>query len=356
MGNRFWEKGRDLLIFFLIYTSAFFLIATTLPYTFPFFCGFLLALPIRPLVRTFKNRLHCKPGMASVLSTALVYFFIFSLLFLLGFWTTVEVAAILRNLSALDPSLFAQPILHFWSAVERYAGQIDADFVRQNQEQILSAMKAGLGIATALLTGILRFLTSIPAVLTTLFVMIFSTYFFSRELDKIQQRFLSLFSKNAAANLRKAAGHGISLAGKYLLSYFLLCFLTFLLTLCLFFILGIPYPLVLSLLAGILDVIPVFGPGAVYLSLSIGMLASGKVPAAVALIAGWLLITLVRQILEPKAVSTFIHIHPLWMLASFYFSLVSGNFFIFLYFLFLAITYQILVKSGILPSFFKDPK
>ncbi len=64
----------------------------------------------------------------------------------------------------------------------------------------------------------------------------------------------------------------------------------------------------------------------------------------------WLLITSIRQIIEPKIISSSINIHPLTMLAAIYFALVAGNIWILLYFSVLLLLYQILTQIGLIPT------
>ena len=230
--------------------------------------------------------------------------------------------------------------------------KIDAGFLQKNGPQIWNLTKTGMDLATSLLTGILKFLTSLPAIFTMLMVMIFSTYFFSKDMPGIQSRLMSLFSTGAAGHIKAASRHSLKLAGKYITSYLMIYGITFLETLVLFAILRVPYPLVLSLAAGLSDILPVLGPGAVYIPLSILFLLEGRFFGAAALLCGWLLVCAVRQVIEPKIVSASINIHPLWMLASIYFSLVSGNFWILLYTSLLLVLYQVLRQVGILPPLF----
>ena len=146
------------------------------------------------------------------------------------------------------------------------------------------------------------------------------------------------------------------MGGRYIGSYLLIYFITFLETLIVFSVLGVPYPLVLSIITGIADILPVLGPGTIYIPLGIIYLVQGNYFRAGALIVCWLLITAIRQIIEPKIVSSSINIHPLIVLAGLYFSLVAGNLWILIYVSLLAVCYNFLLRAGILPPFFEDDK
>lgn len=347
------SRLKPIAAFFAVYTVLFYFTAATLKYTFPFLAGFLLALLLQAPVRFLKSRLRFRAGAASAAVTVLLFFLLFALLFLLGFWLVNEITNLLFWFKELAEEDFASkitaPLNELLDKLKASLGKIDAGFLQKNGQQIWNLTKTGMDVATSLLTGVLRFLTSLPAIFTMLMVMIFSTYFFSKDMPGIQGQLMSLFSAGAAGHIRAASRHSLKLAGKYITSYLMIYGITFLETLVVFAALRVPYPLVLSLVAGLSDILPVLGPGVVYVPLCVLFLLEGRVFGAAALLCGWLLVCAVRQVIEPKIVSASINIHPLWMLASLYFSLVSGNFWILIYISLLLVLYQVLKQAGILP-------
>lgn len=354
MIDRFqFNRRKPLILFFIAYTLIFFLFVITLKYTFPFLAGFLLALAVQPLIRLLKKHLHCSPGIASALVTLLVFIVMFGLLYLLGYWLVYEISNLISRISDKNLSAITGPINSMINQTGTYFSKIDADFINKNKDEILNFAKSGASIVTPILNTALSFLTSLPAIFTMFIVMIFSTYYFSKDMTWIKKNIMSLFSNNAAANIRTASHHSASMSGKYVGSYMLIYFITFLETLIVFIALGVPYPLVISIITGIADILPVLGPGTIYIPLSVIYLLSGSYFKAIALFVCWLLITIIRQIIEPKIVSSSINVHPLAMLAAIYFSLISGNFWILIYFSGLFVLYAILTNIEALPTFFE---
>ncbi|MCY1714440.1 sporulation integral membrane protein YtvI [Caproiciproducens galactitolivorans] len=346
---------KPLLYFFIEYTVVFFLFAVTLKYTFPFVAGFLLALSVQPLIRVLKEHLHFKPGVAAAVSTLVVFCVVFGILFLIGYWLISEISHLLNHLTVGVGSVTG-PINRMISTVGEYLSKIDSKYVQQNQEQIMNIAQSGAGVLKTVLGSILAFLTSLPAVITMFIVMILSTYFFSKDMTGIKTHVKSLFSRNAVFNIRSASHHGISLSGKYICSYLFIYFITFIETLIVFFALGVPYPLVLSIITGIADILPVLGPGTIYIPLALFYVIKGSFLRAGILLLCYFLITAIRQIIEPKIVSSSINIHPLTMLAAIYFSLVAQNFWLLIYFSVLLILYKILTNMEVLPTLFEEPE
>ena len=344
---------KPLFMFFVVYTSVFILFSLTLKFTFPFLAGFLLALMIQPIIRFLKSRFKFKQNTAAVISTFIAFIAVFGILFLLGMWLIYEINNLINNLTS-DIGMLAKPINSFLNHIGEYINKINPQYIEQNQQELLKIAQSGAGIITTILSSVLSFLTSIPAIFTMFIVMIFSTYFFSKDMSSIKSHILSFFSQNTVFNIRSASHHGMSLSGKYICSYLLIYFITFLETLVVFFALGIPYPLVLSIITGIADILPVLGPGTIYIPLSFYYLIVGNIFKFAALLIGWILITAIRQIIEPKIVSSSINIHPLTMLAAIYFSLVAKSFLLLIYFSLLLICYKILTQINVLPTIFES--
>lgn len=342
-----------LFIFFAGYTAIFILFTLTLKYTFPFLAGFLLAMAAQPLIGWLRQRLRFRPAAAAAVATLAVYAALFGLLFLVGYWLIYELNHLVTYISGLSKSdigSLTAPVNDLISRLFESLKNIDSRFIEQNQEKMLSVAQNGIGIAGKIFGTALRFLTSLPAIFTMLIVMIFSTYFFSKDMPAIKESLLAQFPHGAVKSLKTYSRDGRSIGGKYIGSYLLIYFITFLETLVVFAVLRVPYPLVLSIITGIADILPVLGPGTIYIPLAVFSLITGSPLRAAALLVCWLLITAIRQIIEPKLVSSSINIHPLTVLAAIYFALVSGNFWVLIYIPLLVVLYQFLTRDGILPT------
>jgi sporulation integral membrane protein YtvI len=352
-------RRKPLLLFFCAFTAGFYLFAVTLKFTFPFLAGFLLALLAQPMIRWLKKRLRLPRAAAAAVATMLVYAVIFGLLFLLGYWLVGEISNLIvyvSELSKANLSGMTGPFNEIVNQIGSSFKKVDSDFVQQNREQIVGMIQSGAGTAKQIFSAILGFLTSLPAIITMFIVMIFSTYFFSKDMISIKGYILSLFSDETAGSIRSFSRTGLNFSGRYICSYLLIYFITFLETLVVFYALGVPYPLVLSLVTGIADVLPVLGPGIVYIPLALIYLVQADFFHAAALLVCWLLISAIRQVIEPKIVSSSIHIHPLTMLAALYFALMANNFWLLIYFSVLIICYKILTQAGALPHLLSGEK
>lgn len=157
------------LLFLVGYTALFGLVCLTFQYTFPFLMGFLLALLLQPFMRLLNGRLHFKKSLASLCATLLLYLLLFGLLFWAGAALVNEISELLQKLSSMDFGPLRNAVEDALSRLRSFIGEIDADFISQNKDQILSIASAGVSVVAAVLSWAVKFLTSIPAIFTMFF-------------------------------------------------------------------------------------------------------------------------------------------------------------------------------------------
>ena len=136
----------------------------------------------------------------------------------------------------------------------------------------------------------------------------------------------------------------------YLKALLVLVTISFFVVLTGYTILGVKYSLFLAIITAISDILPVLGPGTILIPGSIIHLINGNYYMAVGFIVLYVLVTIVRQFLEPRIVGGNIGLHPLITLLSMYLGfrflgvigLIFGPIF--------TIILKSLQKSGILPA------
>ena len=105
---------------------------------------------------------------------------------------------------------------------------------------------------------------------------------------------------------------------KYIKSYMILMVITFVELSAGFLILGIEYAIGLAALIALIDLLPVLGTGGVLIPWLIINIILGNYGLAISLLVLYVVITVIRNILEPKIIGQQIGVHPLAMLVSMY--------------------------------------
>ncbi len=83
-------------------------------------------------------------------------------------------------------------------------------------------------------------------------------------------------------------------------------------------VLNVKYSFILAIIIAIVDAIPVFGTGTVLLPWALISLLSGSYKMALGLLIIYAICLTVRQLLEPKIISSQIGLHPLFTLFAMY--------------------------------------
>ncbi|MGI6255164.1 MAG: AI-2E family transporter [Acutalibacter sp.] len=345
-----WKGLLPLLLFTLGYSLAFVLWVKTFLYTLPFLLGFLIALAVQPVIAFLERKLHLKHIPASLLATGGAVVLLFAALALVGILAVREIAAFLTRASQNGFEEFAQPVAELLTKAKEFLAQLDLEFLQIHQEEILDTMRGSMELLTTCLSTALNLLTSLPTLITLVIVAVCAAYFFARDLDKILAWGKGLLPERAAGHVKSAMRNSTGTWRNYLLSYLFLYFLTFCQTCVILAVLGLPYPLIIGLLTAVADVLPILGPGMVLAPVAIYQLLAGHWAKALGVAVGWLVISSLRQVIEPKLVASTVKIHPLASLAAVYFSLAGQNLWILFYVLGLCTLYSAFRETGALPS------
>ena len=138
-----------------------------------------------------------------------------------------------------------------------------------------------------------------------------------------------------------------------------MCFVLVLVGLSLINICGIKvnFPIMMAVFIGFVDLLPLFGAGAVMLPWALILFITGNMPLGVAVTVLWIIWAVLKQLTEPKMVSKEMGIHPLFTLIGMYtgfkiagvLGLILGP----ITLLILKNIFSELISKGVLKSFFE---
>ena len=173
------------------------------------------------------------------------------------------------------------------------------------------------------MSKILQSVSSIPKVFIYTIITILATYFISSDKFYILDRMEHHIPKKWVGKFRTHLSEIISTLGNYLKAEIILILITFIVVtigLNLFYVIGmkIEYPFLMALFIGFIDALPILGAGTVFIPWIIIEYLNANNSLASCLLGLYILIIVLRQILEPKLVSNKIGIHPIFTLIAMY--------------------------------------
>ncbi|MGK0467858.1 sporulation integral membrane protein YtvI [Clostridium sp.] len=345
------QKIDRLAIFFILYTFVFVIFFETIGYTLPFVLALVLSLilkfPTKHLIQKFK----VKNTIASLFTTTIFFTIIVLLLSLIITTITSETIQLAKNIQDYISSNKTS-IVDFVNNLRSYYKNLDPNIINNIEinitDYITKTIDISMNASSKIFSQTLLFVATIPYTLMVLLFTLLTTYFFTKDLSSSSKKILDLIPSKNGDRINSIFVESKKMFKNYILSYLLIITITFLETLVVFFVFKVKYAVTLSILCGIFDLLPIFGIGAIYLPLIIIFFISHNYVAALGLLISYIIITIVRQIIEPKIVSTSLGIHPVAVLASIFIGLRANGILGMLFCMFLVVFYNILKKVEVL--------
>jgi len=300
------------LILISIVVYAFFTVLFT--FLAPFFFGLLIALLMEPVIRFIVKRFKWKRWVAS-----LVCLLIFiAILSSLGAWLVTTLFNQVSNFVEHAPyhiDEFSDWLDDINIRLQRVGDNLPEDW------HIPPIQEMALGLVTALFgEGMrdqgMRIAMVVPNLFLNTILMLVSAYFFMADretiFDAVRKACPKWISKQMAQTRK-----GLSRAmGGYFRAQYILMAMVGIISIAGLLILRSPYALLLGLLFAILDFLPIIGTGAVLIPWALISLVAGNVQQAVGLGIMYGIITITRQVMQPKILGDQMGAHPLASLMS----------------------------------------
>ena len=288
----------------------------------PFVIAFVLYLLLEPVIRFGMNKLNLKRKTSALLILIFVLAIIVGLL-AWGIITLIsEASNLLSNLNEYVNIIqtFIQDKTSKFDFNKIELSKELNEILNNSTENLLTYISI---VVKNFLTGILNKLTSLPTIGFYIVITVISLYFISTDkiymIDQLEHHLPRSW-------VRKIASHVNGIAkslGCYLKAQAILIVVSFIISLIGLYIYSlvgfdIKYPLLAALGIAFVDALPILGSGTVMIPWAVIAACKGNINLAIAILILWLIMTVVRQIIEPKIVSGQIGIHPIFTLVSMY--------------------------------------
>jgi len=184
---------------------------------------------------------------------------------------------------------------------------------------IADALGRLLGELSAFLpSAAMDIMGKLPRILILVGVTLISCVYFCLDSDSIHKSIKALLPERLSDGIPKAKERVFTVIWKWVRAYMLLFLLSFVQLYIGFLVLGVNYALSISLAVAIVDMLPVLGTGTVLVPWGIFSLLTGNFRLGFGLLILYAVITVVRQIAEPKIVGQSLGIHPILTLVAMY--------------------------------------
>ena len=173
-------------------------------------------------------------------------------------------------------------------------------------------------LAAFITEALLGAVGAFPRLFLALAVTVLAVFYFALDHAKIVSFFNRLLPEDVCCRIRQTKDACFSGIRQMLGAYTVLLLMTFAELVTGFVFIGVPYAVLLAFLIAVVDILPVLGTGTVLVPWALVTLLSGDARRGIALLALCGIITVVRQIAEPRIVGRSVGLHPLVTLAAMY--------------------------------------
>ncbi len=286
-----------------------------LPVLMPFLVAFVLAFLIQRPAAWIARRLRAPKGRLSVLLLVLVYVAVFGVAFSGG----GRVFAVIREFVIDVPDIYRRDILPLLNYVLEGVAEnlseadpfVSAQIENSLQQAVQSIGQMVSGLSVTLLQMVSEFITGVPSVLIRVVLTVITSFYICSDYDRILAALWRLLPDRWQNLCRDIKQYGLNMIRVYIRSYSLLFLLTFTELTIGFLIFQIPHPLLVAVLIAIFDILPVLGTGGVLIPWAVILAVIGNYPLAAGILILYVIITVVRNSVEPRIVGKQIGLHPL---------------------------------------------
>ncbi len=314
------EKQKKLLIGALFYAVVAVLIYFAARLLFgpllPFAVAFILAAVLQGVIQRLCDKFKLKREFSAV-------FLVIGIYAIAGILIGWLIKALYRQLSELVNAL-PQYSEKIFAAYNYVLDKVNSFFgnIPDIGDGVLSSIpstaletlaeKAG----TALSSFATDFAKAIPSFLLSLAVMVVASTYIAKDYDKITRIFKDNVPNNIIDQFTRIKDGILKRLGKLLRGYLVIMGMTFLELIVGLGLLKVKYALVVAAVTAVVDILPVLGCGTVLVPWAVISALTGSTGRAVGLMILYGVITVLRNVTEPKIIGSKLGVHPVLMLGS----------------------------------------
>lgn len=296
-------------------------LAVVFPLILPFFLAVLLAILLTPAINWLYKKTGMKRGASVAIVLLVVFLVIAGIIAVLVSHLVKELYLLAADFSNSSYGIDIHGMLEQLEEIyfsSSLAELIDPSVVQESLRNFGNTLTE---MVTNFIYQVADWLMETPSILFMLLVTAFATYYFCKD----ENMAVNLLTKFMPRKMKTAARDTylgmIDVFFGYVRAQLILITITAMISMIGFLILRTDYVIVMGLIVGFVDLLPVFGPGAVFVPWSLYCFVSGDYSTGIGLLIIYIVALCVRNVIQPKLIADGIGLHPLATIASLYIGL-----------------------------------
>lgn len=303
----------NLVSAFAVLLCVIYLVPKLIVYFMPFVVGFLLSLIANPVVHFLEKKINIKRKYGSVIMIVGVI----GVIVCICYGLIVALASGIHEFVEYIPELYisageelTKAAIHLQNLLNLLPLRRDVDFTQAGDvlgELVNSFIEM---IDTSSVSAIGNAAKSIPNILVGMLVGLLATYFFTTDHDKLlllaKKHIPFLFSEN----IMRIYHELVHVVGGYFKAQFKIMGVTYVLLTIGLYVLKVKYAWIIAFGIALLDMLPVFGTGAVLWPWALVKLLSGNYQMAIGMMILYAVCQVTHQLVQPKLIGDSVGMNP----------------------------------------------
>lgn len=292
-----------------------------LPIVLPFLIGYLIAVVINKVAKKIKYKTKFVRIVLAIVFYMTIGFFV-----VLG---VLKCITFVYDFGRELPTFYNEKIEPVYDVCYKWivdiADRLDPSMtsgVKQIAESAMSSVHELLSnVISYVVTHTINIVKGIPGMFISVLTTIISTFFFVADYEKIAEFYETYVPqkwKKGASEVRYYFKNTLFVVIR---SYLIIMCLTFTELSIMFSLFGIEHPIILAACIAVFDIMPILGCGGIMIPWAIIAMIMGNVPLGLKVLFIYIIVTIVRNFVEPKIVGTQLGLHPLITLVAMFIGL-----------------------------------
>ena len=318
----YWTRVAKNILYVVLLVIGLYLALKLSIFYMPFLVAFIISLIIEPCIKYIMKKTKLTRRTSSIIIFVIVSIVILGILSWIIITLFSESSSLLQGLNDYfdKASVQVQQLIEKFHFDKIKLSDEVLNIVQESSGDFLQTVSNWLRNA---LNGLINVITKIPEIAICVGITILALYFICVDkiyiLDQIEYHLPKVWVKRLSTHLKDL----IQTLGGYLKAQATLILVSFVISLVGLYILAflnfnVQYPLLMALFIGFVDALPILGSGTVMIPWAIISGLNGDLSLGIAIVTLFILMSIVRQFLEPKLVSKNIGVHPIFTLIAMY--------------------------------------
>lgn len=286
-------------------------------YFWPFLIGILIAVTLEKLINYLITKFKISRKVIGTILVIIIFAILSALLILVV--TSLIKEAI--SLSSNIPEIYEESKIEYnaiYKTITEFMNRTPNTISNSIYNLGLELLSKVTTFTTGIVNKVIDFIIFIPKIIIYIIITFLATLFLVTDRRTITRYITDLFPNTLIKKISDVVSKSFKSLGSYLRAQCIIICITFVELLIAFLLLKQSYPLTLALVVAIVDTLPILGTGTVLIPWAIISAITGNIGLGIGLLLSYLVITVIRQLIEPKIVSSNIGIHPFITLLAMY--------------------------------------